>query len=127
MRLSIGEIMRMFLSNIFIYLADGNDVVSPLYDGISTVGPIAIGVCLLLSIFWFIFLKNTKIIVHPDNISVKATKGIIEMCGAIPTPSTIGGMKNFINCIEHSIKKKDIIQIYPEAHIWPYYTKIRCR
>ena len=48
--------MRMFLSNIFIYLADGNDVVSPLYDGISTVGPIAIGVCLLLSIFWFIFL-----------------------------------------------------------------------
>ena len=34
----------------------GSAVVSPLYDGISTVGPIAISVCLILSIFWGIFL-----------------------------------------------------------------------
>ena len=30
-----------------------------------------------------------------------------------------------INAIETHIKRKHPITIYPEAHIWPYYTKIR--
>ena len=37
-------------------LGDGDDVVSPLYDGITLIGPYAISVCLILSIFWGIFL-----------------------------------------------------------------------
>lgn len=34
-------------------------------------------------------------------------------------------MKNFLDEIENIIIKKSSITIYPEAHIWPYYTKIR--
>ncbi len=34
-------------------------------------------------------------------------------------------MKNFLATIEEKIKNKHSITIYPEAHIWPYYTKIR--
>ena len=34
-------------------------------------------------------------------------------------------MKNFLNYIEYRISKNNSITIYPEAHIWPYYTKIR--
>ncbi len=34
-------------------------------------------------------------------------------------------MKNFLNEIEKKINKNYSITIYPEAHIWPYYTKIR--
>ena len=34
-------------------------------------------------------------------------------------------MKNFINAIETHLNRKHPITIYPEAHIWPYYTKIR--
>lgn len=30
-----------------------------------------------------------------------------------------------INCIKTRINQKKAIMIYPEAHIWPYYTKIR--
>ena len=45
--------------------------------------------------------------------------------GAIPIPNNKNGMKNFINAIETHIKRKHPITIYPEAHIWPYYTKIR--
>lgn len=71
------------------------------------------------------FPKTVKIIVHPDNISVKITKPFIEMCGAIPTPTTLTATKNFISAIEYNINKKNVIQIYPEAHIWPYFTKIR--
>ena len=63
-------------------------------------------------------------IVHPDNISVKAAKPIIEMCGAIPTPSTISATKNFLKAIEYHSHKQPIV-IFPEAHIWPYYTGIR--
>ena len=37
-------------------LSEGDDVVSPIYDGITMIGPIAISVCLILSIFWGIFL-----------------------------------------------------------------------
>jgi 1-acyl-sn-glycerol-3-phosphate acyltransferase len=71
------------------------------------------------------FPKSVKIIVHPDNISQKLTKPFIEMCGALPTPTTIKATKNFINAIEYYIAKNNVIQIYPEAHIWPYYSKIR--
>ena len=34
-------------------------------------------------------------------------------------------MKNFLETIAQRIEKKSSITIYPEAHIWPYYTKIR--
>lgn len=71
------------------------------------------------------FSKDTKIIVHPDNISIPATRGIIEMCGALPIPTTLSATKSFLNAIEYNLKKKNVIQIYPEAHIWPYYTGIR--
>ena len=34
-------------------------------------------------------------------------------------------MKNFLDTIEKRIKKGNSITIFPEAHIWPYYTQIR--
>ena len=49
--------MVKLLSKIRNYiLAEGEEVVSPLYDGITLIGPYAISVCALLSIFWGIFL-----------------------------------------------------------------------
>lgn len=49
--------MFEFLSQFRAFiLSEGDKVVSPLYDGISLVGPYAISVCLLLSVFWGIFL-----------------------------------------------------------------------
>ena len=47
------------------------------------------------------------------------------MLGAIPIPGNKKAMKNFLDIIEKRISKKSSITIYPEAHIWPYYTKIR--
>ena len=39
--------------------------------------------------------------------------------------SNIKGMKNFLEAVEKRIKQGHSITIFPEAHIWPYYTKIR--
>ena len=49
--------MKMLISQIKSFLLKtGDDVISPLYDGITLVGPYAIGLTLMLSIFWGIFL-----------------------------------------------------------------------
>lgn len=69
--------------------------------------------------------KRNYFIVNPENVSMKFLKVIVEMLGAIPIPSNKKAMKNFLNAIEVRIKKNSSITIYPEAHIWPYYTKIR--
>ena len=50
---------------------------------------------------------------------------LIELFGAIPVPGDKTSMQNFLKTIEHHINRKHSITIYPEAHIWPYYTKIR--
>lgn len=71
------------------------------------------------------FPKKTMVIVDPCNLSTKGTKTFIEMSGALPIPSTLKGMKKFMDGIEYHIKKKRCIQIYPEAHVWPYCTFIR--
>lgn len=69
--------------------------------------------------------KRNYFIVNPENVSMKFLKVIVEMLGAIPIPSNKKAMKNFLDAVEKRIQKGSSITIYPEAHIWPYYTKIR--
>ncbi len=69
--------------------------------------------------------KRNFLIVNPANVSIKYAGHIIEMLGAIPTPDDKTAAKNFLQTIEKRIKQKYSVTIYPEAHIWPYYTKIR--
>ncbi len=72
-----------------------------------------------------IFPKRNFFIVNPENVSMGCSGKIVEMLGAIPIPNKKDGMKNFMDAIETRIKQKCSVTIYPEAHIWPYYTKIR--
>ena len=69
--------------------------------------------------------KRNFLIVNPVNISLKGTGTLVEMLGAMPIPSNKSAMKNFLNAIKQKTNKGYAITIYPEAHIWPYYTKIR--
>lgn len=71
------------------------------------------------------FPKRNFFVVNPENVSIKFLKTIVELLGAIPIPANRKAMKNFLDAIEKRIKKGYSITIYPEAHIWPYYTKIR--
>ncbi len=69
--------------------------------------------------------KRNFLIVNPVNISLKGTGTLVEMLGAMPIPSNKSAMKNFLEAIKQKTNKGYAITIYPEAHIWPYYTKIR--
>ena len=72
-----------------------------------------------------IYPKRNYLIVNPENVSMKLLGNFVQMFGAIPIPTGKDGMKNFLNAIKYHIQKCHSITIYPEAHIWPYYTKIR--
>lgn len=72
-----------------------------------------------------IYPKRNFLIVNPENISLRGTGWLVEMLGAIPLPGTKNASKNFFKTMEKKISKHSSLTIYPEAHIWPYYTKIR--
>lgn len=74
------------------------------------------------------FPKKAYIVVNPDAVSIKGIKWLVEDLGAIPVPSDlseINEFKNYYSAIKKHAEKNHIITIYPEAHIWPFYTDIR--
>ena len=71
------------------------------------------------------FPRRTYVVVNADNLSVKGTRNWIQMSGALPIPNEFSGMRAFLEAMEARIGQGYAVQIYPEAHIWPYYTGIR--
>lgn len=70
-------------------------------------------------------LKDKYVIVNPDNLSIPVIGHVLPSLGALPLPGNLRAAKKFNEAIEYRIKRGDAIVIYPEAHIWPYYTDIR--
>lgn len=69
--------------------------------------------------------KDMYVIVHPNNVSMPFLGRITPSLGALPLPDDAGATKKFLQAVEIRIGEKHAVTIYPEAHIWPYYTKIR--
>lgn len=68
--------------------------------------------------------RRNCIVVGADTVSIKGLRGFVQMMGAIPLPTTMRGMKKFMQAMDHYHETCNIT-IYPEAHIWPYYTGVR--
>ena len=71
------------------------------------------------------FPKTDYVIVHPNNVSMPVLGKITPSLGALPVPDGVKAYKNFKQAIETRVSEGHCIVIYPEAHIWPYYTGIR--
>ena len=70
--------------------------------------------------------RAMTVIVHPNNVAIPHLGKYIPYLGGMPLPSDVAARKNFMNELDRRIKKKHSpIVIYPEAHLWPYYTDIR--
>lgn len=69
--------------------------------------------------------RDKYFIVHPNNVSMPILGKITPSLGAIPLPDDLAAYKNFLAALECRIEEKAGVVVYPEAHIWPYYTKIR--
>lgn len=64
-------------------------------------------------------------IVHPNNVSMPFLGRITPYLGALPLPDDREATKHFLESLLWRLKRKECVMIYPEAHIWPYYTGIR--
>ena len=69
--------------------------------------------------------KHTYVIVHANNVSIPGLGQSTRLLGALPLPDDREATKHFMDILRLRVQTKKSIAIYPEAHIWPYYTKIR--
>ena len=72
-----------------------------------------------------VFPRKPFFVVGPANIAAKGTKTFIMMLGGIPTPTNLKGLRKFEEALKDRLDHNHPLIIFPEAHIWPYYTKIR--
>ena len=73
----------------------------------------------------FLFPKKVSFVVHPDNVSIPVIGKFTPALGALPLPGDMKAYRNFLSALDTRTGEGGAVVIYPEAHIWPYYTKIR--
>ena len=71
------------------------------------------------------FPKRSYIIANPDVVSIPGIGRLVMMLGALPIPSDAPGFKRFLDAVNTRCSQRACIAVFPEAHIWPYYTGIR--
>ena len=71
------------------------------------------------------FPKDVYFIVHANNVSMPVLGRINPYLGAIPLPDNLQAYRNYTAYLKKQVDDKNCVVIYPEAHIWPYYTGIR--
>jgi len=72
--------------------------------------------------------RRCNIIGYTDALSIgKFIKPILKALGFLPLPlaDDLRNLKELQEAIDYDIHHKEHVIIYPEAHIWPYYTLIR--
>lgn len=72
-----------------------------------------------------IYSKRCYIMASPANLGIPVLGKMLPIMGALPIPETISGMKKFNKAVKQRIDEKCGIIIYPEEHVWPWYTDIR--
>jgi 1-acyl-sn-glycerol-3-phosphate acyltransferase len=71
------------------------------------------------------FPHDACVIVHPNNVSMPYLGRVTPYMGALPLPDDKEAARNFTSTVEKRLQQKKAVFIYPEAHIWPYYTGVR--
>ncbi|WEV37059.1 1-acyl-sn-glycerol-3-phosphate acyltransferase [Lactobacillus sp. ESL0677] len=69
--------------------------------------------------------KNYYVIAAQANWGIPILGKFILPYFGLPVGHNVKQFGNLIKAIRHVITANKVIVIYPEAHVWPYYTKIR--
>ena len=72
------------------------------------------------------FPRHTHVVVSPQTVASPALRVPVMLLGGIPVPSDLDGLRSFMKALSYRVGQKRVVMIYPEAHIWPWYTGIRC-
>lgn len=69
--------------------------------------------------------RDNSIVVGPDAMSLRGLNSLLYLLGAIPIGSSIRQLAEMKRCVYGRVQRGETVTVYPEAHIWPYYTDIR--
>lgn len=69
--------------------------------------------------------RRNRAIGSPANFGLPVLGPLFPAMGGIPTASDREGLKNMEEAISYYVRKAQPVVIFPEAHVWPYYTGIR--
>lgn len=82
-------------------------------------------VCDAFNPTYIAFPRRADVVVNEDSTSIKGLRWLLMDLGALPIPSDIHLISKFTQAMERAIGRKHWVAIYPEAHIWPYYSGVR--
>ena len=64
-------------------------------------------------------------IISPVNLKIPGIGKVLPYIGGLPLGKTKEEKKSFNDAVDERLKQKKVLVIYPEAHVWPYATKVR--
>jgi len=70
------------------------------------------------------FPKKNYTVMSAANMGIPFIGKILPLVGGLPIPKRIHEKENLFNTMK-ILSQKSCLTIYPEGHLWPYYTKIR--
>ena len=59
------------------------------------------------------------------NYGIPILGKLMPWIGALPVVGTLDGRRKLSEAVARRIRERHVLFIYPEAHVWPYYTGIR--
>lgn len=69
--------------------------------------------------------KRVYTVVSPANLGIPVIGRLLPALGALPLPDTAGAMRAFTQAVHTRITQGHPVTVFPEAHVWAYYTGIR--
>ncbi|MBO5316663.1 MAG: 1-acyl-sn-glycerol-3-phosphate acyltransferase [Clostridia bacterium] len=69
--------------------------------------------------------RRIRTVVSPSNLGIPVIGKLLPSLGALPIPSDIKRLRLLEKAIEKYISEDNIIAIYPEGHVWEYYSGVR--
>ncbi|MBQ9017591.1 1-acyl-sn-glycerol-3-phosphate acyltransferase [Candidatus Saccharibacteria bacterium] len=64
-------------------------------------------------------------VISPVNLKIPGIGPILPMIGGLPLGKTREEKHEFNVAVDRRLAQKKVLVIYPEAHVWPYYTGVR--
>ncbi len=69
--------------------------------------------------------RKNYVLVSPAAVSIPVARKLVPLLGGIPVPDSLTGMRRFVAALGRRSAEGAAITVYPEAHIWPFYTGVR--
>lgn len=71
------------------------------------------------------FPKRIYTVASHANYGIPVIGKLLPYLGAIPTPRDLHDTEDFQNALKERAETGHPIVVFPEAHVWPYYVKLR--